>query len=398
MKVKMIRTEEDYQEALEYLEGLMDAAPGSPEEGELEVLSLLIELYEEEHYPISFPDPIEAIKFRMEQQGLTQKDMQKYIGSQSKVSEVLNYKRSLSLSMIRSLHEGLGIPAEVLLQEPGGKIDAEKFNWRDYPFAEMFNNGYFSSFEGTLHQIKEYSEEHLYDLFSVFEGNTPEPVYCRSSDKEMDMNALKAWHAKALKIASEESLPDFSRDFLSDKFFDEIISLSYFSNGPQLAKEYLNKKGIHFVLLKHLPKTYLDGACFKALDGSPVIGMTLRYDRLDNFWFTLAHELAHLKLHLDEDNRAFFDDTDEIPNPANGDCEPEADSFALDILIKTEMWNSVSGQLLNYPNPNEIQEIAQKLSISPAIIAGRIRWETKQFAILNELIGRGQVRQQFDFA
>jgi len=96
----------------------MDARPNSEEEEELELLSFLVEQYEEAHFPIDLPDPVEAIKFRMEQEGLSRKDLTKYLGSLSKVSEVLAGKRSLSLAMIRSLNDGLRIPAEVLLQMP----------------------------------------------------------------------------------------------------------------------------------------------------------------------------------------------------------------------------------------------------------------------------------------
>ena len=117
---KIIQTEEEYQQALSDLELLMAAAPGSKEEQQLELLSLLIEKYEEDHFPIPYPDPIEAIKFRMEQEGLTRKDLIPFIGSQSKVSEVLNRRRPLSITMIRNLHEGLSIPAAVLIQEVGG--------------------------------------------------------------------------------------------------------------------------------------------------------------------------------------------------------------------------------------------------------------------------------------
>ncbi len=117
MKIKIIKTKAEYEQALVRADALMDAAPGSAQEEELELIALLIEKYEAEHYPIDLPDPIEAIKFRMEQAGLTPKDMIKYLGSQSKVSEVLNYRRSLSLSMIRNLHDGLGIPVEVLVQQ-----------------------------------------------------------------------------------------------------------------------------------------------------------------------------------------------------------------------------------------------------------------------------------------
>ncbi len=118
MKPKIIKTWEDYRLALNRVEELMDARPNSEEEEELELLSFLVEQYEEAHFPIDLPDPVEAIKFRMEQEGLSRKDLTKYLGSQSKVSEVLAGKRSLSLAMIRSLNDGLRIPAEVLLQMP----------------------------------------------------------------------------------------------------------------------------------------------------------------------------------------------------------------------------------------------------------------------------------------
>ena len=118
MKIKILKTEDEYEAALARIESLMDAEPGSSQEEELELLVLLVENYEAEHYPIDLPDPVEAIKFRMDQEGLTPKDMIQYLGSQSKVSEVLNHKRTLSLSMMRALNQGLGIPGEVLLQPP----------------------------------------------------------------------------------------------------------------------------------------------------------------------------------------------------------------------------------------------------------------------------------------
>ncbi|MFZ1404943.1 MAG: transcriptional regulator, partial [Anaerolineae bacterium] len=105
-----------YKAALSQMRALMEAAPGSPEEEDLELFAVLIEQYEKERFPIGLPDPVEAIEFRMDQAGLTRKDLIPYIGSQSKVSEVLNHKRPLSVAMIRALHDGLGIPAEVLLQ------------------------------------------------------------------------------------------------------------------------------------------------------------------------------------------------------------------------------------------------------------------------------------------
>lgn len=118
MYPKIIHTEEEYEAALTYVEGLMDAEPGSPAEEELELWALLIESYEEQHHPVPPPDPVEAIRFRMDQLGMKPVDLRPYIKSKSKVSEVLNRKRPLSLSMIRSLHKGLGIPTDVLIREP----------------------------------------------------------------------------------------------------------------------------------------------------------------------------------------------------------------------------------------------------------------------------------------
>ncbi|MEN9812813.1 MAG: hypothetical protein RL479_1499 [Verrucomicrobiota bacterium] len=118
MPPKAIKSAAAHAAALARVESLMDAAPGSPAETELEVWSILIEKYEEEHFPVSAPDPIAAIEFRMEQLGLTRTDLLRHIPSRSKVSEVLSRRRPLSLQMIRSLHAGLRIPADVLLQRP----------------------------------------------------------------------------------------------------------------------------------------------------------------------------------------------------------------------------------------------------------------------------------------
>lgn len=117
MTLKVIKTEKDYQKALKRLEVIFDAKKGSKNGDELELLSLLIDNYEKEKYAIDLPDPIEAIKFRMEQLGYKQKDLAEAIGLKSRVSEILNRKRKLTLDMIRKLHEVLGIPTEVLIKE-----------------------------------------------------------------------------------------------------------------------------------------------------------------------------------------------------------------------------------------------------------------------------------------
>ena len=114
--LKPIKTEADYRAALEEVEQLWGAPSGTPQGDRLDVLATLIDAYESEHYPMDPPDPIEAIKFRMEQQGLTRKDLEGILGSRTRVAEVLNRRRGLSINMIRRLHEKFGISAEVLIR------------------------------------------------------------------------------------------------------------------------------------------------------------------------------------------------------------------------------------------------------------------------------------------
>jgi HTH-type transcriptional regulator/antitoxin HigA len=117
MKIAPIRNEKDYQEALERLELIFDAKMDSEQGDELEILSILIDRYENEYFPIGMPDPIEAIKFRMEQMGMKQKDLAEVVGFKSRVSEILSKKRKLTLDMIRKLNTTLHIPTEVLIQD-----------------------------------------------------------------------------------------------------------------------------------------------------------------------------------------------------------------------------------------------------------------------------------------
>jgi HTH-type transcriptional regulator/antitoxin HigA len=402
MEPRVLKSEEDYEAALAHVETLMDAAPGSLEEEELEVFALLIDTYEQEHHPIELPDPIDAVKFRMEQQGLLQKDMVPYMGSQSKVSEVLNRKRPLSLTMIRALHEGLGIPAEVLLQEPGEEIPKDCYDPRDYPVAEMVKRGYFDPFRGSLRQASLRAEALLVDFFSVFQGTPPQPYMCKRTDRAPDVNALVAWQAQALRLARVEvdDLPEYDPERVDDAALRTLVQQSYFSTGPQNARELLNRWGIHLIVLRHLPQTYLDGASFMAPWGRPVVGLTLRYDRLDNFWFTLLHELAHVRLHLHQAGVAFFDETWRVGGAAydasEDEREREANAFARDTLISADMWEQRRPSLLVDPSVPSVRQAAEELRISPAIVAGRIRWESQDYTRLGSLTGAQQVREQFE--
>lgn len=398
MKPRIIRTEADYEEALERIDFLMedDPAPGSPEGDELELLSLLVERYEDVHFPMDLPSPVEAIKFRMEQGGLKAKDLIPYIGSASKVSEVLAGKRALSLTMIRNLVK-LGIPAEVLLQEPGAELpsDAALQVGRQFPLAEMVKRRWFAGFHGTVAEAKRQLEDLLNGFVGPLGAGALLPAMNRQhvrNGSQQDEHALTAWRIRVATLAMLEKLPAYKRGTVDAAFLHRLAQLSYLDAGPLLAKEFLNKSGIHLVCEPHLPKTHLDGAALKLPDGSPVVALTLRHDRLDNFWFTLFHELAHVALHLNHDKvDAFFDD---LTNDGKKDkCEKEADQLASESLIPESEWKAAR---LKRNSPGAlVVELANKLRISPAIPAGRVRYEAKDYKVFKALIGAGKLRPMF---
>lgn len=376
--LKIIKTPEEHEAALERLMAMMDADPqeGSREADELEVLAMLIEQYEQHQFPIDLPDPVTAIRFRMEQQGLRNKDLVPFIGSASKVSEVLNGIRPLSLNMIRRLNHGLGIPADILVQEPVQETASQKeIDWQAFPLTEMCKRGYFEGFEGSLPELKEYAAEWLTRLFrSVRGGFDLEPAllrttaHLRSNNKVSDPYALWAWQARVLQKASERQLPcSYEKGTVTLEWMQNLSRLSWSDKGPELAREYLEKSGIHLVIEPHLRKTYLDGAACVGTNDSPIIALTLRHERLDNFWFTLMHELAHVALHLDGNEAWFIDNLDA---ESGDDKEQQADALAQKALLPEGIdYSSVT-------LASAVRKLASELNIAPTIIAGRVRHET----------------------
>ena len=207
--------------------------------------------------------------------------------------------------------------------------------------------------------------------------------------KKMDAYALCAWKIRIMHRAARQTVAAYTPGTVTPAYIQDVIRLSYLDEGPQLAREYLAKSGIHLVVEAHLPKTYLDGAALRMPDGHPLVALTLRYDRLDHFWFTLAHELAHVARHLDGELTVFFDDLEA------GDAsqwETEADHLASEALIPHEVWQ-VSP--LNARSTSEqVETFARALKISPAIPAGRIRHEAGNHRVFWRLLGKGRVRAQ----
>ena len=394
--IKPIKTEADYDAALEQISLLMDAKAGTPEADELEVLATLVECYEAEHYPINLPDPIAAIRFRMEQEDLSQRDLIPYIGSRSKVSEVLSGKRPLTLQMMRSLHQHLGIPADVLLQEQGATLpdNPESLDWTQYPIKAMAKLGWVSQDAGDR------AEEIMRSLIERAGGKqTLVTMLCRQNENirrngQMDMYALQAWALQLMAIARETNLPTkYKSGTLTTELAQKMVRLSWSESAPSLAKEFLAQYGIHLIYLPHLPRTHLDGAALRLDDGTPVIGLTLRHDRLDNFWFSLCHELAHQSLHLENNiSDAFFEDLS-VEAPTSDIKEREADDWASNVLIPDALWQS--SQAATNPTPTNALKLAREVGINPAIIAGRIRKETGNYRLLTNYVGHGEVRKLF---
>jgi HTH-type transcriptional regulator/antitoxin HigA len=397
MTPKLIKTEADHAAALSRLEEIFEAELGTPEGDEAELLTALIELYEEKNFPIDRPVPLEAIRFRMEQQGLKPKDIVPYIGSASKVSEVLSGRRRLSLNMIRNLSEGLAIPAGVLLGNAEAKIDPDHpaLQGRRFPIAEMLKRGWFAGFSGTLSEAREQLDELLMRFAAPLGSDALSPALNRQHVRcngTTDSYALAAWRVRIAGLAVHETLPAYRSGIIDRAFVAELVRLSYFDTGPMLAKELLQKHGVHLVVERHLPKTHLDGAALRLPDGSPVVALTLRYDRLDHFWFTLCHELAHVALHLDRpDVEAIFDD---LAHCGAARIEKEADAFAAEALIDSKRWRA--SKLSEQPTHEGVVALAEALRISPAIPAGRVRFETKDYTLFGDLLGNGRVRCLFE--
>jgi HTH-type transcriptional regulator/antitoxin HigA len=396
--IKLIKSIQEHEQALARLMCLMDAdlQPDSKEEDELDVLALLIEKYEQETFPIDPPDPIEAIKFRMEQQGLIKKDLIPYIGSAPKVTEVLNGTRNLSLNMIRKLRDGLGISAEVLIQKPEQQtIIDEEIQWEKFPLSEMRKRGYFEGFSASLSELKEYATEEVGKfLSSVENGLLLKPAllrtsaHLRSNDKEIDSYALWAWQVRVLQKAKEDNLTNsYVKSTVNLAWMIQLAQLSWSDQGPKLAKEFLNRYGIHLIVEQHLPKTYLDGAVCLSEKGNPIVALTLRHDKLDSFWFSLMHELAHIALHVDGSEVWYLDDLD---TSGGDEIEQEADALAQKALLPVE-----EDTLKLISDPVSVEILASKLNVSPCILAGRKRYELDNHRLFGTRF-RDKVRSFFE--
>jgi HTH-type transcriptional regulator/antitoxin HigA len=397
-KIGRIRGPEAHSAALARISSLIDLDPASGSEGaaELEILAMLVEQYERETFAFDEVDPITAIKLRMTQRGMRPADLVPMLGSRARVSEILSGKRNLSVRMMRELNRHLGIPGDVLLREPIPQEDDESDanegeDWRDYPVSEMVKLGWVSA-TSPLDRPRA-----LREFFSPIIGEwTPAIAFRRSlhvrTSSKFSRAATLAWIAKVARDSvGIADVANYSEP-IDEHFARFIVSLSRFADGPERAVRELRGRGIRVVFVRHLRRTHIDGASFMLPNGSPVIGLTVRHDRLDNFWFTLAHELAHIKLHFRDNSIAFVDDI-ESHREKNDSAEAEADAFASELLVPELEWSRSSVRRLQ--TPATVLTLAERIGVHHSIVAGRARHERNNFTILADMVGRGQVRSRF---
>lgn len=402
-EVRVIKTQRDYDAALARLSVLMDEefAQDSKKGAELELLALVIESYERSQIDPIKVDPIEAILFRMDQMNLEKKDLVPYLGSLPKVSEVLSGKRALSLSMIRNLYKGLGIPAEVLISgNEDFDMEAEpQYEYSKFPLQEMHERGYFSGFRGDVKRVKEYAEELISKFMSEMKSCSINPALLRAplhqnQSRLMDDYALLIWRMAVIKKARKKQLSTaYVPGSITSEWLRDLTKLSRFEQGPRLAQEFLADVGITLIIERHFKKTYLDGAAM--LDGDmPIIALTLRHDRLDNFWFALLHETIHVQKHLKKDSGNDFIPDNLEDKTRTSQIEKEADDGATEAFIPKEEWDNSDAKYS--PTYENVIELANKLRIHPAIVAGRARHETGNWRILGSLLGKGTVCKNFE--
>ena len=330
--------------------------------------------------------------------GMSQTDLAHILGL--KPQQIQRYEASdymgTSLSRLAEVARHLGVHIEELFeakQEMRGSVfywkAVEDVDWRQFPFREMIKRRWFSVPRGTdpISRVREYFLSAAGPQFAsafhrkkMHSGTTPNGY------------SLLAWQARVIERADEAArrseMPTFEPD---DRWLPKLVALTRRADGPHRAGRLLAENGIILVTEKHLPGTYLDGAAMMTDTGRPVIGLTLRYDRLDNFWFVLFHEIGHIFLHLMHGIR--FDFFDEEGTQGTDNVEVEADQFALNSLVPSNDWNRC---LSRFALTEEAVQIdAEILGIHPSIIAGRIRRDLGDYTVLSDLVGQGTVRSQF---
>lgn len=333
-------------------------------------------------------------------QGLTQRELAELIGL--KEQQIQRYESdeyaTASLRRLQNIAIALKLNiteiAELNIENRSNDaITTQELEWSRFPIREMYKRQWFEGFDGSLDAALEEANNLVLDYLSRVIVKPAIALHRKRvrTGSLLDEYALLAWECRILSLASKVNIRgSYKASTIDDQWISGLSLISEKPDGPLHAKEYLEKAGIALVVEPHLTGTHLDGAALLSSRG-PVIGLTLRYDRLDNFWFVLFHELFHVIKHLRRRRLVrIFDDLD---SESTDKLEHEADSLAREALISQNIWDRA---LARYVRSSEsVIEKAKELHISPAIVAGRIRYEANNYIILNDLTGQGEVRKHF---
>ncbi len=381
MNIAPIRSESDHRKSLKRLEKLL--AEPSVNRDEAEVLSILIEKWEDESFAFANPTAVEAIRFRMDRGEVSARDLEPLIGSRARVSEILRGTRPLSIEMIKALNVHLGIPAAALINQPRARPD------RIDPPSKA-----------ALEKLLDLGVMKVRETFEAFlhrglGPTTPTGALLRKTrtsrtNAKTDQSALYAWCSAVQIIAAKHSISTkAAKHSPTVREGRELAKLSVHEDGPERVREALAKLGIILVVLDHLPGTYLDGAAMcRQLDGVPIIAITRRHDRLDNFWFTLLHEYMHVALHLGDERPVIVDD---LEVRGEEDFEEEADRNAQLALIPKKVWERNDSDDFDLV---DLVRTARQAGVHPAIVAGRWQREHNDYRRFSKFVGRGEVRSR----
>lgn len=333
--------------------------------------------------------------------GMSQSDLAQKLGM--KPQQIQRYEATdymgASLARLIEVSNALNVKTAGFFEgsrETGGSVfvwgEADNVAWSQLPYKEMIKRNWLkvARNENPVDAVKDYFLSSAGPQFATAyhrkkmrSGNVPNEY------------ALLAWQARILEKAREEIHAGELGEFeLDDRWIKHLVALTRRDDGPKQAKKLLAERGVILVVERHLSGSYLDGAAMLGDSDRPVVGLTLRYDRLDNFWFVLLHELGHVFLHLFDGMR--YDFFDEEGGSSLDRVESEADTFALNALIPDELWDQC---LSRFALSDEAVNIdAENLGIDSSIIAGRIRKERNDYTILSDLVGQGRVRAQLEEA
>ena len=329
--------------------------------------------------------------------GMSQRDLGTFVGvaeQQIQRYEAERY-RSASLERLAEIAAALDITVKesAQLRTTLPTATGPESAW-SFPVTEMFKRGYFEDFGGSAAQARKEAEQLINSFFRRAAYDWTQTALHRRSVRahgNVQPAALAAWEAR-VSILADRRPPQvaFHKEVISREWLDSLVRLSARDDGPKVAVEHLRASGVVLVVEPHLPGILLDGAALQTSSNHFVVAMTLRHDRLDNFWFNLLHECAHLRLHVGQGPyRAIFD---EIETPGDNQIEVEADEFAQEALIPAAQWRTCVSRFTR--TERAVRADAAKLGIHPAIVAGRIRREANDYTLLANLVGAGQVKQQ----